>query len=252
MPWRSTPARTWSRRARSTLSWLPYLPFRRLLGRQPTGITAYVAAEVERSVGERLLLLDDLHWADPESRAVAVLLAGRVAWSRRCVAATPRRQPCSTSWAPPDSSCTAARAARGDRLGRARRELAAESRPRHRRRARPALQSGNPLLLEELAAGGEPTESLRRAVAARLRTLPADGVESMAVLSLAGQPLPTPLVPAADALVDAGLAVASDGTVAVRHALLAETAVTVLDAARRRTLHERLARRLGDPGEAAP
>jgi DNA-binding CsgD family transcriptional regulator/tetratricopeptide (TPR) repeat protein len=74
----------------------------------------------------------------------------------------------------------------------------------------------------------------------------------MALLALAGRPLEPALLSAgARELVAAGLAVDDDGAIAIRHALLGETAVALLDAGRRRALHERLARTLDEPGEAA-
>ena len=62
----------------ATLTWLPYLPFRRLLGREPKGDSAHVAAEVEAAVGDGVLFLDDVHWADRDTRAVVALLTDRL------------------------------------------------------------------------------------------------------------------------------------------------------------------------------
>jgi hypothetical protein len=64
----------------ATLSWLPYLPLERALQRKLAGgDEAWVAGEVEREVGDGVLLLDDLHWADSETRALLSLLHGRIA-----------------------------------------------------------------------------------------------------------------------------------------------------------------------------
>jgi hypothetical protein len=65
--------------ALATLSWLAYLPFRRALGRELVGgDPAFVAREVEDALAGRVLLLDDLHWADSQTREAARFLAERV------------------------------------------------------------------------------------------------------------------------------------------------------------------------------
>ena len=71
--------------ALATLSWLPYLPLRRALGREPYGAdAAYVARELIEGLGDAILLLDDLHWADAQTRETVPFLAGRTRSSRPC------------------------------------------------------------------------------------------------------------------------------------------------------------------------
>jgi DNA-binding CsgD family transcriptional regulator len=54
----------------------PYLPLRRLLGGPPTpGDAAAVAAEVHAALGDSILFLDDLQWADAETVEVLPALA---------------------------------------------------------------------------------------------------------------------------------------------------------------------------------
>ena len=235
--------------ALATLTWLPYLPFRRLLGRQPVGDAPSVAAEVERAVGDGVVFLDDLHWADRETRAVVALLTDRVdmlAAVRRGSEALEVLDELGGSFellpveALPDAA--AAQLVELVRPGLPHRLVTA------------VLQraGGNPLLLQELAASGEPTESLRLALAARLRALTPAAVEGMALLALAGRPVEEALAgPAAAELVEAGLAVRVDETLAVRHALLGEAAVSLLEGGRRQQLHERLGRAIPAPGESA-
>ena len=236
--------------ALSTLSWLPFLPFRRLLGHQPVGDSAYVAAEVERAVGRTLLFVDDLHWADGDSLEVVSLLAERVA----LVAAVRRGDP----GAP---QAVEALGAAGFELlpidplaDQDAAELVAQLRPGLPMSAVEALvrrSGGNPLLLEELAASGEPTESLRLSLAARLRHIAPAAREAIGLLALAGRPLdPDELGPAGTELVDAGLAVHDGARTSLRHALLGETLAELLDDDERRRLHALLAERLS-AGEAA-
>jgi DNA-binding CsgD family transcriptional regulator len=112
---------------------------------------------------------------------------------------------------------------------------------------------GNPLLLRELAATGEPSASLRLALAARLRRLDAVGQEAFSLLSLAGRPVNAAALGDAGvkSLLEAELAIAGPAGVEVRHALLAELAVERMDADERRVMHARIARNVDDDGEAA-
>lgn len=77
-------AQEWGRplRAGAALDFLqstPFLPLTRLLGRPPApGDHAAVAAEVHAAVGDAVLLLDDLQWADPDTLEVLPALAAAV------------------------------------------------------------------------------------------------------------------------------------------------------------------------------
>lgn len=238
--------------ALATLSWLPYLPLRRALGREMHDRdSAEAALEVERGVDDGILLLDDLHWADRETRLTLPYLVGRIA-----VVVTVRR-------GDPESGTVLAEL---DEL----RFSIVNLEPLDEtdastlaRRLRPELSpgvvdrivhrsGGNPLLLEELAATGEPTESLILSVQARLRQLGADARGAMVLLGLAGRPLRVSRVgPGLAELQAAGLVVDAGGDVAIRHALLAEAASDLALADERRDVHARLARLLRDPGESA-
>ena len=215
--------------ALATLSWLPYLPLRRALGREPLGAdAAYVAGELIDAVGDAMLLLDDLHWADAQTRETVPFLAGKTP-----VVATVRRI----------GAETAALVGELEHAGFERLDLepldsdaAATMVQRLRPDLGPALverlaarSGGNPLLLEELAASDEPTESLELALAARLRLLDDDSRQTLGLLALLGRPLDASSVPAADELVATGLLEIVDGAVAFRHPLLAEV---VAEAAR--------------------
>ncbi|HET7567297.1 MAG TPA: LuxR C-terminal-related transcriptional regulator [Gaiellaceae bacterium] len=238
--------------ALGTLSWVPYLPLERALGRTfGAGDAAWVASEVERAVGHGLLVLDDLHWADAGTRELLRFIAGRLAFAgalRRDDPATPGLAAelerlgvvvLELDPLPADDASDLVRRLRGD--------LAASVVEAIARRS-----GGNPLLVEELAAYGRATTSLRLALEARLRHLSPAAREGFGLLALAGRPLGRELLgPGAEELEAVGVAVAREGALAARHALLAETAAARLADGERRALHARLARCVGDAGEAA-
>lgn len=240
--------------ALSTLSWLEYLPLERALGRPVRGADVEaVALEVVAAVGDGVLLLDDLQWADSATLAVTELVATRVG-----VLAAVRR-----GAATADAVLDRLRAAGfgAVTLGPLDESDATTVVTTLHPDLSPPLVArvvartgGNPLLLRELTASGEPTDSLRLAIEARLRGLDAIGADTFAMIALAGRPLPVDAVGEAGikSLLGADLVVVSDdGTVAARHALLAEVFVDQLEPHRLRELHGRIARGLADDGEAA-
>ena len=80
--------------ALATLSWLPYLPLRRALGHEPRGADpAYVARELIEAASGAMLLFDDLHWADPQTRATIPFLVGKLPLVVTARTAEPSRQP---------------------------------------------------------------------------------------------------------------------------------------------------------------
>ena len=236
--------------ALATLSWLPYLPLRRAFGHEPERDPLAVAAAVETELGDALLFLDDLHWADAQT---ASLLPFLVDWVP-LIAAVRRGDPGT-------SAALSAVAAAGLELlplePLAQDDATALARALHPdltdvgAQRLVAASGGNPFLLEQLEPSGEASKSLRLAYAARLRALSADGWEAAAMLALLGRPAPRRLLgPGAGELVAAGL-VTGDAELAMRHALLADAAVETLTEEQRAQIHARLAALLDDPGEAA-
>lgn len=239
--------------ALSTLDWLDYLALERALGRPMIdGDPTAVAGDVEPAVGDAILVLDDLHWAGTATLDVVGHLAGRVgvlcgvrtgeAGTDRCVEQLRAAGFTLIELGGLDAAESAA--------------LVQELRPDLGPAGRDRLISrtgGNPLLLRELAATGEPSASLRLALAARLRRLDAVGQEAFSLLALAGRPVnPAALGDAGvKSLLEAELAILGPAGVEVRHALLAELAVERMDADERRVLHSRIARTVDDDGEAA-
>ena len=240
--------------ALSTLRWLDYLALDRAVGRRVVaGDPALAAADVEATVGDGVLLLDDLQWAAPATLEAVQLLAGRVG-----LLTGVRRG---------DSGADAAL----DRLrdaGFVAIELRGLAEPDARKllddlapgigaagAARLiARTGGNPLLLRELATTGEPSPSLRLALAARLRRLDEAGREAFGILALTGRPVSVDGLGAAGAksLLDADLALPTeDDRIEIRHTLLGEVAVEVMEPDERRRLHAIIARSVDDPGEAA-
>ncbi|HWJ81624.1 MAG TPA: LuxR C-terminal-related transcriptional regulator [Nocardioides sp.] len=240
--------------ALATIRWADYLPLSRALGREPTGADPEaVAHEVQETVGpDGVLVLDDLQWAATATLDVVGLLLGRVRLllalrngtpDARARADTLERAGCPRVALEPLDASAAVELARRVRPGLSEEELSNVL-----RRA-----GGNPLLIRELAAHGEPSTSLRRTVSARLRRLPPEDLDAFALVALAGRPLPHDLLGAetVERLTAASLVETDDGHVDVRHALLAEVVTGDLDPARRTELHRALGRLLPEPGESA-
>lgn len=236
--------------ALATLSWLPYLPLRRAFGRELEGDAEHLADEMAAELRDALLFLDDLQWADTKTVALLPHLAGRVA----LVAAVRRGDP-GTANALAAVASASFELVPLEPLSDA--DTAALARMLHPDLSASAAATlversgGNPFLVEQLVASGEPSESLRLTMAARLRVLSAAGREAIATLALLGRPADAQLVgPGAVEIVAAGLATAN-GDVAVRHALLAEAAAELLPQPELERVHARIAAAVEDPGEAA-
>ncbi|HEY2297689.1 MAG TPA: LuxR C-terminal-related transcriptional regulator [Jatrophihabitans sp.] len=239
--------------ALSTLSWMEYLPLERAFGASMrAGDPTAVATDMEARVGSGVLLLDDLHWADPATLEVVGMLAGRVG----LLAGVRRGDPSA------DTALDRLREAGFVELALT--PLSADDSARVVRELRPDLgeatvrrvvdrTGGNPLLLRELTVTGEPSPSLRLAIAARLRQLDAAGRDTFAMLALAGRPMADAELDEAGvkSLLAADLVVRVPTGVAVRHTLLAEVVIEQVPGDELRELHLRLAAVVEDEGEAA-
>lgn len=232
------------------LSWRPYLALVRATNVMSEGDPDWLADAVERVVGPDVLVIDDLQSVDRGTLEALQRLIGRVA----ILAAT------RIDDAAGRDAADALTAAGAERIDLAPLPPAAalafldglEGGVPATRRARIVERAaGNPFLLEQLASGPE-TESLRRAVAARLDALGPEDRQVLALVALAERPLPAEtLVDRASTLVASGFAAEGPEGVTIRHALLAEAVLDTVDQATARGLHAQLAEIAEGPGERA-
>ncbi len=242
--------------ALATLSWMEHLCLRRALGRDLAGADpSAVALEVQDAVGDGLLVLEDLHWASPSTLAVVGLLVNRVRLLATIRSGSADADHATASLLDggfaevriePWDDGSAAALVRASGTARSAQDEARILR----------LAGGNPLLLVELARHDVPPASLRLSMAARLRELDPVSRATFDLIALAGRPLSRTLLGSTElaGLEAAGLVViggGADRTVTARHALLAETAVELMDDVRRRQAHATVARLIADPGESA-
>ena len=235
-----------------TLSSVSYLPLARALGEHPPdGDATGVAEFAARRADGRALLLDDLHWADPETLAVLPALAA----STPLLAAVRRGDPNAARAIAALEAAGAELVELGPLGESAARELLLGARAGHPapRKLEEILANarGNPFLLLELS-GEDPTASLDLALLARLHPHGERAKRSAARAALLRRPAdPRLLGDGVEELLDAGLLAEEDEGLVLRHALLADSIADGLDPNQRRALHAELAASLDDPGEAA-
>jgi len=242
----------------ATLRHLPGMALSRAVrARLPERDAALAAEAVRARVGEGLLVVDDVHHADPLSLAVLPLLADvcRVVVAIRTPGGLPPEteralRAAATRWTvvPGLDPATARAVARQVAPALDDRVLDAVL-----RRA-----GGNPLAVRVLAAraaqGGLPatepnvsdedtaTGALDRAVAAAVADLPRPARTALAALGLLGRPASAALLgPGVPELAEAGWVTVEDDLVTPSPRYLAEVAAAVLPPAERTGLHRRLA-----------
>ena len=231
----------------ATLAETPFLALRRALGVPVSGDAAAVASLVERHIGPDVLFLDDLQWVDPATIAAIRLLQARIG----IVAAIRLGDP-----------STEAALEFADEMGLARLtlfglapDLARTIVLRHRPGLGPveidrivARAGGNPLVLEEIAAHGEPSGVVRRSIAAGLTGLTPEARRLVEVLAIADLPIERARL---EAIVDeplrAGILVEREGQVEVRHALIAEAIRDQLGRDELEDRHGRVAELVDEP-----
>jgi DNA-binding CsgD family transcriptional regulator len=217
----------------ATLRHVPGLPLTRALRAPvPTDDVPLAAEAVRARLRDRVLLVDDVHWADPYTLAVLVAVAAEVrvvVTVRTPAVAELRRHAAAWLDLPPLPAAAAARLS-DDPVVLAR-------------------AGGNPRALLMLGADDP---SLAHAAATLVAELPVRARTALAALGLLGRPAPAGLLgPGAAALVDGGLAIAGPDGVAAREPYVAEVAAGVLPPAERTAMHARLGTVLPDGVEAA-
>ncbi len=235
--------------ALSTLQWMPYLALIRATGPPPAGAdAAAVALHVIERVGDGILVLDDLQWADTGTLALLPRLADHL----QLLAAVRAGDPGTAA------ALAAMREAGAESIHLS--ELPPPLAAAVVRARRPGLSDeeltsvlgragGNPLLLEELADDASPT--LRASLLGRLDRLGDDARAALIRLALLGGLAEPHLVgDGLDALVEVGLARRSGDLAVLRHDLIGTEALELLDEPERRRFHAELAARL-PPAEAA-
>jgi DNA-binding CsgD family transcriptional regulator/tetratricopeptide (TPR) repeat protein len=232
------------------LRFMPYLPLVRAVGPLDDRDPASTALAVMERIGDGVLVIDDLHWADDATLAILDRLAGRLP-----VLAAVRTGDEGTE--------RAVAAARGAAMTEIRiPPLDEDGATELARRWRPTLSpgesrqlvaraGGNPLLVVELARAGV-TTTLTVALEHRLRGLSRAERSCLELLAVAGVPLPQPAGERVVArLLDLGLLAETEQGFAMRHALIADVIGGRLSDDRRRSLHRAVATLADDPATKA-
>lgn len=236
-----------------SLSWQPYLPLRRALGATATeGDPDQVALNVVFGTGTRLLFIDDVQWADDDTRKVLQGIAGevRLVLAMRLGHADDELR----QWCDELGATTLALSPLGDDDARALVARCAPGLSPEEIRSVVERGLGNPLLLTELARHGRIHPTFRVSVLSRVAALDDGAQRALSMLALADRPLSgTTLGDHVPALTEAELVVERDGWVELPHRLFGEVIVADLEAGAIRHLHQVLARTAEhtDPGAAA-
>jgi DNA-binding CsgD family transcriptional regulator len=225
----------------ATLRGTPYLALRRAVDAALHGDPGAVAARLEQRIGPDLLFIDDAQWADEPTLEALGLLVGRIA-----LVTTIRSLD-------PGAAATLARLESAGATVQTVEPLATDAARELVARRRPDLSdrvvedivrraAGNPLLLEEMADGGEASPLLTRILTSRLEQLSAPARDTVELLAVAERPLARELLPeAVSEAIAVGIAVGSAAGVEVRHQLVADAIRERLDEASRRRLHGQVA-----------
>jgi DNA-binding CsgD family transcriptional regulator len=206
-----------------SLATRPYLPLERALGETLSGTDHEVADRVIAAVGDFVLFIDDVHWADEPCIAVLELVQTH---TRVLVASRPEGaggaasrllgSGCTIDLAPlePTDAVTLARQIH-PRLPDAQLGRLVDA------------AGGNPLLLDVLVDESEPSLTLLDALTARVERLDATTADALVRLALVGRPI-EPSIIGLDRELE-GLVRRCDDLVELRHALLAEALIKLRD-----------------------
>lgn len=234
--------------ALATLSWVPYLVFRRILDQELVGAPSTVARAVARR-GFRTIVLDDLQWADDASLDVLAELAGSVR-----ILATVRSGEERSRYTVDALACLGGvEVPVGPLPEPAARKLVEAVRPDLADTAVEILldlAAGNPLLLGALDTTTRGAPDLSSALMARVDGLTPRACDALDRLVVLGRPADAALLgPGTEELLSTPLVREENGLVSIRHALLGEVLVDAMGA-RAHRVRGMLAAEVDD-GEAA-
>jgi DNA-binding NarL/FixJ family response regulator len=231
------------------LRWVPYFALQRACDAHLTGIPTHVLADVLGALDGRALLLDDLHWADPDTLELLPEIAHEVPIVSTVRADDPGSDNALTvvsaigtviSVEPlePDAAHALARDSAPSATEAELREMVAAS-------------DGNPLLLTCGSDIGGATPADRRVVALVARASERARY-ALACFALHGRPARAPAGPELEELERLGLLVQDDdGRWQVRHDTFGQAALLLISQAERRSLHRLLAERANSDGVRA-
>lgn len=236
--------------ALATLSWLSFLPLARALRTSLPSDEDDVLDIVERIVGDGLLLLDDLQWADDETLGLLPRLASRVSVAGGLRRGDQHEASVLTAAAMVAEVVVLEGLSQDDtvRLGRHLAPDLAEA----ELLGLAERSGGNPLLLQGLLSGSGETVALRASVERRVDAASPEVRRALVLLHLVGRSVEQDLIgAAAGEAVGAGLVVRRGNRLSLANALTGEVAAASVGGEERRQVHRRLARLVQDPGEAA-
>lgn len=207
--------------ALATLSWSPFLVFRRILGDDPAELPADVAGAV-LDQATTPLLLDDLQWADDATLEAFGLLVGRLPLVATIRSGEPRSAEVAAALALVGAECIELHGLDDEDASALVASLHPEL-PVAEREALVAMAAGNPLLLEELPAGPDAAPNLVSTLLGRLRALDEPARSAMERLAVLGHAAPASILgPGAEDLPGVGLARRTGDRFEVYHSLLGE------------------------------
>lgn len=227
------------------LGFVPYLSVVRAVGPLAEADPASTAREVVRRVGNGILVLDDLHWADEATLGLLPRLAGML----RVAAAVRSTDDAADRVLKQLMALGFARLEIPPLSDEASVALVSEHSPHLDAEAVRAIvhrAGGNPLFIEELARAGVST-SLRLALEHRLRVLDRPSRRLLELLAIAGQPVPVPETRSLRRLRGQALVRSEGGSSQVRHALIAEVVADATPESGRAALHRAAAQLVDDP-----
>ncbi len=235
-----------------SLTWRRFGPFLAALQGAAGGAgPGSVAAALRAAVGEGVLVVDDLQWVDAGSLDVVTRLAGRLA----LLAAVREEDPGAAATLDAAREAGFAVLALGGLDDACAAEMARTLLPAVTEEHLATIvrgARGNPLFIEELARARDAPAGLRAALCSRIGRLGAPARHDLALLALAGRPVRRGEVgEVAPSLFSEDLAVVEGDVVDLRHALVGEVAVELLDSRERIALHGELAGLLAEDGEVA-